>query len=65
MTIDHATIFPISDDDEFFEALESLQNEWYIGSENDEEFANKIQDQQPFIFTLQKDSSTVYIYIFF
>lgn len=59
MVIDHATICPITDDDEFFETLEILQNEWYIGSEIDDEFFQNIQDQKPFIFTLSKDSTTV------
>lgn len=59
MVIDHATISPITDDDEFFEIIEILQNEWYIGSENDDDFFQEIQNQKPFIFTLNKDSSTV------
>ncbi|CAF0745830.1 unnamed protein product [Brachionus calyciflorus] len=56
MTIDHATLSPISDDDEFFETLDSYEKEWFIGCENDEEFGRQINEKKPFLFSLQRDS---------
>ena len=63
MIIDHATISPISDNDEFFETLDSYIQEWFIGSENDEEFSRQINAKKPFLFSLQNDSKVFFLLI--
>lgn len=59
MAIDNFTICPISDDDEFFENLQNYEDEWFIGTENEPEFAKNILSNKPYLFSLYKDPSKV------
>lgn len=59
MIIDHATISPISDDGEFFDLLESYEQEWFIGSEKEPEYAQNICNNKPYLFSLHRDASKV------
>lgn len=61
MAIDHVTICPISDDDEFFDNLKTYEQEWFIGTETDPEFAQNILASKPFLFSLYKDPLKVKI----
>lgn len=63
MIIDHATICPITDNDEFFETLNSYRQDWFIGSETDEEFSKQINAKKPYLFSLQNDSKVIIIFI--
>jgi hypothetical protein len=55
MVIDHVTICPISDDDEFFDNMKTYEQEWFIGTETDPEFTQNILANKPFLFSLFKD----------
>ncbi len=59
MVIDHSTIYPINDDEEFFDTLKTYEQEWFIGSENDLAFSQSIINNKEFLFNLYKDTEKV------
>jgi hypothetical protein len=59
MVIDSVSIYPISDDDEFFETLKSYETEWFIGNESEPDFSQNIVLNKPYLFTLCKDTVNV------
>jgi hypothetical protein len=64
MTIDHATICPITDDTEFIEALKTYEEEWYIGTENEIDYAKSILKNKEYLFSLYKDQQKVNLLLF-
>ena len=59
MVIDSLTIVPCENDDDLIESLKSYENEWFIGSENEPDYALSLQSEKPFIFTLFDDRDKV------
>jgi hypothetical protein len=59
MVLDNATICPITDDEEFFDSIKTYEEEWFIGTEADNEYSQNILLNKPYIFSLCKDSSKV------
>jgi hypothetical protein len=59
MAIDGFTIYPISDDSEFFETLQDYEQNWFIGTENDNEFSENISKNKPFVFNVYRDTNKV------
>ena len=63
MSIDHFTyISPISNDDEFFDALKDYAKNWFIGTESDNEFSQNIMQNKPFIFSVYRDTNKVILF---
>ena len=63
MIIDHATIYPVSEDEEFFETLKSYEQDWFIGTEADPDYSTHILNNKQFLFSLYMDSTTVGLFI--
>jgi hypothetical protein len=59
MAIDSFTIYPISDDSEFFETLQDYEQNWFIGTEMDTEFSENISKNKPFVFNVYRDLNKV------
>ena len=59
MVVDSVSIYPITDDEEFIDTLKLYEKEWFIGSDNEPDFAQSILQNKPFLFSLCKDSSNV------
>jgi len=59
MVIDNVTIYPISDDAEFFESLNDYNSNWFIGVEKDPMFAENLIQNKNYLFSLYKNDTNV------
>lgn len=61
MVLDHVTICPISDDDELIDTLRTYEQDWFIGTESEPDYAKNILNKKKYLFSLYKDPQKVFI----
>ena len=59
MVIDHISICPITEDEEFFDTLKTYEQDWFIGIESEPEYSKNILNNKEFLFSMYKDSKNV------
>ncbi len=64
MVIDHSTICPITDDAELLDSIKTYEEDWFIGTENETDYATSILNNRNFLFSLYKDPQKVCFFLF-
>lgn len=59
LVIDHVTICPIENDDEFIDSIKTYEQDWFIGTETDTDYATNIINNKQYLFSLYKDPQKV------